>query len=229
MDVCPERPYPNRPLAFDGENPAVPVVLDEDVWRREQASPQPGGRPPAPGQLAVLQAFLNSHFDLVDDRGADLLASPAGLRSWLAERGLAGRRDRVTDADVARTLTVREGLRRLIAAQDGTTPPPDQRARRSLDRAAAGACFELRVAEDGPRLTPTGGRPLDRALATLLAIATAAMLDGSWARLKSCPGHHCGWVFYDRSRNNSSRWCSMTVCGGREKARTHYRRHRGHR
>jgi len=206
----------------------VQVALDDSVWRREQAAPQPGSRPPAPGQLALLQAFLNSHFDLVDDRGADLLASRAGLKSWLVARGLIARGDRVTEDGVARTLTVREGLRQLIAAQEGTTPPPGGKARRSLDRAVAGASFELRLAGDRPCLTPTGDQPIDRAVATLMAIATSAMLDGSWTRLKSCPGHHCGWVFYDRSRNNSGRWCSMTVCGGREKARTHYHRHRGH-
>jgi predicted RNA-binding Zn ribbon-like protein len=215
-------------LHFAGESPSVQVALDDSVWRREQTAPQPGSRPPAPGQLALLQAFLNSHFDLVVDRGADLLASRTGLKSWLAARGLIARGDRVTDDDVAQALTVREGLRQLIAAQDGTTPPPGRNARRSLDRAVAGASFELRLAGDRPRLTPTGERPLDRAVATLMAIATSAMLDGSWTRLKSCPGHHCGWVFYDRSRNNSGRWCSMTVCGGREKARTHYHRHRGH-
>lgn len=215
-------------MAFDGKTPPVQVALDEAVWRREQASPQPGERPPAPGQLAVLQAFLNSHFDLVDDWGADLLASREGLKSWLMRRDLVARGDRIREADVGRVLTVREGLRQLIAAQDGTTPAPDQRTLRHLNRAVAGASFELRFTEQGSRVTASSARPLDRALATLLAIATVAMLDGSWSRLKSCPGHHCGWVFYDRSRNNSGRWCSMTVCGGREKARAHYQRHRGH-
>jgi predicted RNA-binding Zn ribbon-like protein len=52
------------------------------------------------------------------------------------------------------------------------------------------------------------------------------MIDGRWQRMKACPGEHCGWVFYDHSRNNSGRWCSMAVCGGRTKARAHYRRQR---
>jgi predicted RNA-binding Zn ribbon-like protein len=33
-------------------------------------------------------------------------------------------------------------------------------------------------------------------------------------------------MFFDNSRNQSGRWCSMSVCGGREKAKTHYRRRR---
>jgi predicted RNA-binding Zn ribbon-like protein len=53
------------------------------------------------------------------------------------------------------------------------------------------------------------------------------MINGSWARMKICPGRDCEWAFYDHSRNGSSRWCSMSICGGREKARAHYRRTRG--
>lgn len=195
------------------------------MWRREQSSPQPGSRAPAPGQLALLQAFLNSHFDLVEHWGADLLASPEDLRTWLAARRLIAPGDRLAEADVSRTLTVREALRALIASQANAGPGLGAEAQRRLNAAVTGASLELRLA-GGPVLVPTGAGAIDRALGVLLGLATGAMLDGTWSRLKSCPGRHCGWVFYDRSRNNSGRWCSMTVCGGREKSRSHYRRHR---
>jgi predicted RNA-binding Zn ribbon-like protein len=64
------------------------------------------------------------------------------------------------------------------------------------------------------------------ALGVVLAITARAMVDGSWSRLKVCPGEDCGWAFYDHSRNQTGRWCSMSVCGGRAKARAHYRRRR---
>ena len=67
---------------------------------------------------------------------------------------------------------------------------------------------------------------LVEARAELMPDIRRGVRDGSWARLKVCPGVDCGWVFYDHSRNNSSRWCSMAVCGGRTKARSHYRRRR---
>src|SRR5690242_2881110 len=76
-------------------------------------SVQPGGRPSAPGSLALVQAFINSHYDLEFDHGADLFDSPAGLRSWLASRRLIDARARVTDDDLIRALAVREGLREL--------------------------------------------------------------------------------------------------------------------
>lgn len=213
-------------MRFDGQGLAVRAVVKESVWRREQHAPQPGSRAPAPGQLALLQAYLNSHFDLVEHWGADLLASPAGLRDWLAYRGLIGRSERLSEADVDRALTIREALRQLIASQSGDAPALSRRAQIRMNSAIAGSSVELRFTSDGPSLDPTGTEPVDRALGVLLSLAFSAMLDGSWARLKSCPGRHCGWVFYDRSRNNSGRWCSMTVCGGREKSRTHYHRQR---
>jgi predicted RNA-binding Zn ribbon-like protein len=40
-------------------------------------------------------------------------------------------------------------------------------------------------------------------------------------QLKACPldDGGCGWLFLDRSRNSSRRWCSMEDCGARAKAR----------
>jgi predicted RNA-binding Zn ribbon-like protein len=187
-------------------------------------SPQPGGRVGAPGELGLLQAFINTHFDLVGERGADLFANPAGLRRWLGDQGLLAARARVGAADLERALVVREGLRDVIADRDRAVPSGSLGS--PLNQAFAGASLEVRVTRRGAELVPVGSSELDRALGSLLAILARAMVDGSWLRLKVCPGRHCGWVFYDQSRNNSGRWCSMSVCGGREKARAHYRRQR---
>jgi predicted RNA-binding Zn ribbon-like protein len=40
------------------------------------------------------------------------------------------------------------------------------------------------------------------------------------ARVKVCPA--CHWLFLDRSKNQSRRWCDMKVCGNRAKAQQHY-------
>jgi len=42
-----------------------------------------------------------------------------------------------------------------------------------------------------------------------------------------CQGKNCGWLFLDRTRNHSRRWCDMADCGNREKARRNYERKRG--
>ncbi|MBV8999469.1 MAG: CGNR zinc finger domain-containing protein [Solirubrobacterales bacterium] len=199
--------------AIRGDAPALP--------------PQPGGRPAAPGDVGLLQAFLNTHFDLVTEHGADLLATRGRAQRWLSTQGLVPPEARITQADLDRLRRVREGLRQLIVVGQGSGGEPSLPAARAINEHLMGAAIELRLTERGPELIPVGASAVERVLGSLIAIAARAMIDSSWRRLKVCPGPHCGWVFYDHSRNGSGRWCSMNVCGGREKARAHYRRRRG--
>jgi predicted RNA-binding Zn ribbon-like protein len=187
--------------------------------RIAREGPQPGGRPPATGALALVQAFINSHYDLEGEHGAELLHSPQALQRWLARHGLLAADSAVGAESLSRALELREGLR--ARARDGTGDPS------RLDAAARGAAVQVRVADDGQlRFEPAAGSGAAGALGVLLANVAIAVADGSWSRLKICPGEDCGWAFYDVSRNRSGRWCSMSVCGGRAKARSHYRRHR---
>jgi predicted RNA-binding Zn ribbon-like protein len=188
--------------------------------------PQPGGRPGAPGVFGLLQAFLNTQFDLVTEHGADLLATRARGRHWLSEVGLLASGEKITKADLDRLRRVREALRELVAVGQGSGVKPSAPAARAINEVLTGATIELRFTALGPELIPVGASAVDRVLGSLTGIVARAMIDGSWRRLKVCPGPHCGWVFYDHSRNGSGRWCSMNVCGGREKARAHYRRRR---
>jgi predicted RNA-binding Zn ribbon-like protein len=190
------------------------------------ASLQPGGRRPAPGSLALVQAFINTHFDLEVDFGADVLASPQGLAEWLHGAGLTDAAAVAGEHDLAHALAVRESLRAL-AETGNYSSAASTAARERLNAAAAGAGVEVRFGADGPWFTSPAGAGVDGAIGVLLAIVARSLADGSWSRLKICPGHHCGWAFYDHSRNRSGRWCSMSVCGGREKARAHYHRRRG--
>lgn len=182
--------------------------------------PQAGGRGPAPGRLGLVQAFVNSHFSLEAERGADLLASPAGLAAWLEARGLAP--GRVTDAERQRALTLREGLRAQLAAHAGARPAPDPAA--ALAEAARGLSVGYAVGPEGATAPVVDGPGVAGALGLVLAVVHEAQVAGTWPRLKACPGDHCGWAFYDASRNAAGTWCSMRVCGGRAKARAHRRR-----
>jgi predicted RNA-binding Zn ribbon-like protein len=185
---------------------------------------QPGGRAPAPGALAVVQAFINTHYDLEVDHGAELLSSPESLAAWLLARGLATGRVPPRVSELAHALAAREALR-AVARVNGAGPMAGEQALAELDRAARGAPVEVAFGPQGPDfVTADGG--VAGAIGVLMAITARSMIDGTWSRLKVCPGHECGWAFYDHSRNQAGRWCSMSVCGGRAKARAHYRRRR---
>ncbi|MBZ9813232.1 CGNR zinc finger domain-containing protein [Mesorhizobium sp. CA7] len=41
------------------------------------------------------------------------------------------------------------------------------------------------------------------------------------SRLKQCPPHDCRWLFIDRTKNGSRRWCEMNSCGNRAKKQSH--------
>ena len=53
-----------------------------------------------------------------------------------------------------------------------------------------------------------------------IALAAVRLFtEGDFHRIRECGGHACGWLFYDRSKNNRRRWCEMEVCGNRAKQR----------
>jgi predicted RNA-binding Zn ribbon-like protein len=181
--------------------------------------PQPGGRDPAPGSLALVQDFVNT----VDrEHGPDLLDEPGGLLEWLRLRGLGGD-PHVSTTDLGRARELREALRALLLANHGTAAPAG--AAQILERAAERAGLSVRLPPQGAALVPVS-RGVDGALGTVVAAAVVAMWDGTWRRLKACPGPNCQWAFYDRSTNVSATWCSMSICGGRAKASAYYRRTR---
>lgn len=60
---------------------------------------------------------------------------------------------------------------------------------------------------------------------SLLAPIAAAMADLicniGFSRLKNCEANNCPLWFHDVSKNHTRRWCTMSVCGNREKAAAH--------
>jgi predicted RNA-binding Zn ribbon-like protein len=191
-------------MSFDGKKPT---------------EPQPGGREPAPGRLALVQAFINSNYDLLEDHGAELLDSPAGLSDWLERRELPGGGARVTSTDLRRAIAVREGLRALLVAKHEQR---DDAAIDSLNEVAIRLPVTVRLDADEPQFVAASDR-VEAALGLVLSYAAAAMLDGTWSRLKTC--RECRWAFYDHSRNGAGSWCSMAVCGSRVKQRAYHARH----
>jgi hypothetical protein len=169
---------------------------------------QPAGRRPAPGRLGYVQAFLNSFWDL-DAGGADRWATADGLARWLRERGFDGE---VTEPERERTVALRDGLRAALFGEgwDGVCEDAPLIARHDVD---------------GSWLEPAGDGPA-AARALAIGIVLEARRDGSWERMKACPGPHCGWAFHDHSRNRSGQWCSMKICGNRTKGATFRRRRR---
>jgi len=185
---------------------------------------QPGDRAPAPGELGLIQAFVNSRWDLEHQLG-EQLRSPAELVAWLAAHGLLEPDTKLTKAELRRALDVREGLRATLFVNNGAAE--DEEAIERLNRALGRTALAVRFGTDATPELISRGRDLDAALGSLASIVAVAQINGTWPRLKACRGVHCGWAFYDHSRNQSGNWCSMAVCGSRSKAREYRRRQGG--
>lgn len=129
--------------------------------------------------------------DVEDD--TDQLADDAGLRRWAADHGVAA-------GERKQTQQVRDALRAIVDGEEA--PLPD---------------LALPVSSSG------GGVGLGARTAAEAALASAVVLQiqGKLGRVRLCGGEDCRWAFYDESRNGSRQWCSMGVCGNRQKARTY--------
>lgn len=176
--------------------------------------PQPGGRAPAPGQLHVVQDFINTR-DI--EHGADVLDTAETLGRWLRRRELLDRGERLQNrTDLERARRLREALRALCAANHDQQPPPPEPVE-IVEATARRAVLTVSHSRDaGWRLQPqTAG--LDRALGRLVAVVYDAISSDRWWRLKVCQNNACLWAFWDASPNRAGRWCAMAICGNRAK------------
>ena len=175
----------------------------------------------APGELELVRNFVNT-LD-IDDSLEDLSTSE-DLREWFSSRELMDPDEPVTEGDLRRAIDVREGLRALLLANNGS--PFDSGAIDRLDRAASRAGLRLRFHPGGCAEFEPDATGVDGALARLLAIVAEARVEGEWPRLKACAEHTCEWAFYDKTKNRSKKWCRMEACGNVAKARAYRQRHK---
>jgi predicted RNA-binding Zn ribbon-like protein len=195
--------------------------MDERDKRRVGEQIEPGGRPKAPGRLELLQRFVNT-YNHDFPPGWDRIGTPERAQAWLRQKRLVARGDRVSDADVARLRELREAIRALAVANQGRKPAAA--ATDTIRRVGDTAQLRVAIDDTGRTTLASTRRGVDGAVATLLGILHEAQLTGQWSRLKGC--RQCEYAFFDRSKNRSAAWCSMSICGNRTKNRAYYRRRR---
>lgn len=175
----------------------------------------------APTDITLLQGFVNTAN--LEDETDEISTAPA-LQTWLTAAGVLHGTRRLTRQDHARAIDVREALRDLIGVNIGEPLSPEARGR--LDNAATRAALHVRFCSDGSTAIEPSASGLDGALGRILVAAHLSMAHGTWAQLKLCNRGCCRWAFYDTSKNQSKRWCSMEVCGNRSKGEAFRGRHK---
>lgn len=197
-------------LPLVGGHPALDLVNTV-----ERGAPAAGGKPA--DHLADPPALLRwaRRVGLVDDTEARAVAD-----SWERDPG-SGR------AALAAVRDAREALHVALLAAMGVDPAGD-RADAALERLRdlwVAATAHSRLVLDPGRAAAarlTVGTEPTSLIADRAAVGAVELLrDADRARLRRCPpdAGGCGWVFLDRSRNGSRRWCRMADCGTTVKAR----------
>ncbi|MCA1222679.1 CGNR zinc finger domain-containing protein [Streptomyces sp. 8L] len=153
---------------------------------------------PAPEELLLIQELVNTR-DI--EAGTDTLDTAEGRRPF-----------GITASGVPAAKRLREALRAACLAHAGHGDA------RALDALLAGVALRVAVAPQGAATVVAVADDLRARVA--LSIARAS-LDGTWQRLKACEAETCRWAYYDRSPAGRRRWCSMSVCGARNKMRTY--------
>jgi predicted RNA-binding Zn ribbon-like protein len=173
----------------------------------------------------VLCAFANTLVFNEPEPGVvdvhDKLSGAAEVTAWLRAQGLVGPDVAARSGDFTRALAIRNGLRAAFALHhDGVSAPVP-----ALDEVARALPLRVAFDEPLPRLVAAGSG-VAGGLAQLLVAVAECRSSGVWRRLKLCRSEACQWAFYDVSKNRSRAWCSMEVCGNRQKTRSYRARHR---
>ncbi|MBH0082503.1 CGNR zinc finger domain-containing protein [Salinibacterium sp. SWN167] len=146
------------------------------------------------------------------------LHTPADLATWLEGRFEACD-GTVTDRD----LTDAKGLREAIASIATTLSvngDPDPKQIDIINLFAATPDVPPRLAGGNLQAGRTRVRT-GQALATMAREAVFLFGEEQHERIRECAADDCALVFYDESRSNNRRWCSMQRCGNRAKVRSH--------
>jgi predicted RNA-binding Zn ribbon-like protein len=161
--------------------------------------------------------FVNTAEERGHPGAADALATPADLRAWGRRYGLIGRAASLAEddeAEFAHAREARELLYALFLARADRRPLPKRDLVR-LGRLAAEAYGAATL--DATDRGGVGWHWSRSELATIRHVAVTSAVEllrgESSARLKQCPGEHCGWFFLDATKRGNRRWCSMSECG----------------
>jgi predicted RNA-binding Zn ribbon-like protein len=120
-----------------------------------------------------------------------------------------------------RALALRESTfrayERLIQEKD---PAPDDLAVMGAEasKALSHACFVK--SPDGFSWEWSDTDDLERPLWPIArAVADVLIHEENRSLLRECSDDTCAWLFIDRSKNHTRRWCDMETCGNRAKQR----------
>jgi predicted RNA-binding Zn ribbon-like protein len=167
--------------------------------------------------------FANTRYWRGQPTPTETLNEPEDLAGWAAGN-ISKEARALSRRDFERALEVRETIYRVFdATTRGKAPAAADLEALNEVLAAAPARKALRRERGGFawEVDMRGSTALGQ-LAPVLWSAGDLLTGPKLGKVKRCANPECGWLFLDDSRAGRRRWCSMSACGNRAKARRHY-------
>jgi predicted RNA-binding Zn ribbon-like protein len=176
------------------------------------------GRYESPGHEHV-----QTYADLVEFARQAGVLRPAGAKTLIAE---AERRPERATQIHRRAVALREAIWRAFARiAQGRQPSEDDIELISREAADALGHAQVVRADDGFSWTWPETDDLARPLWPIARAASDVLTSAEdRAHLRECADDTCAWLFVDRTKNHSRRWCDMSTCGSRNKMRDYRER-----
>ncbi|EAR25738.1 hypothetical protein A20C1_07658 [marine actinobacterium PHSC20C1] len=153
-----------------------------------------------------------------DNPAWEKLHTPSDLAAWLESRFEASD-GTVTERDLIDATGLRKAIASIATALSvNETPAPKQID--VINLFAATPDVPPRLDGGGMKAGRTTVRT-GQALSTMAREAVYLFGAEQHERIRECAADDCALVFYDESRSNNRRWCSMQRCGNRAKVRSH--------
>ncbi len=134
-----------------------------------------------------------------------------------------------TAAALALALRLRSAIREALAARVGSAPLPQESIAPINAMLHLTEGYDQLVQGDADarewRLDYVARQQrVEWLLAAMARSAAELIAEGPRAPIRKCAGPACALYFYDTSRTGRRRWCSMAVCGNRNKVAAFARR-----
>jgi len=167
--------------------------------------------------------FANTRYWRGQSHPTETLNSPEDLASWTAANVTKEARP-LSRREFDRGLETRETIYRVFdATARGRMPAAADLKALNEQLAAAPARSAIRRERTGFAWdVDLRGSSALGLLAPVLWSAGDLLTGGRLDKVRRCANPECGWLFLDDSRAGKRRWCSMSSCGNRAKARRHY-------
>lgn len=163
----------------------------------------------------------------VGNRGSqsvERLQTADDLSRWCVEANVLENVPGVADTDVEDARTLREAIyRTALALRKGDTPEVTDIAIINGWAALPPPAPQLNI--DGRSSSRKARDSIKAAFALIARDAIELFTSRDVERLKLCAQPVCAMLFLDTSRSGQRRWCSMNICGNREK-KTKFRKAR---